>query len=84
MLETAAFIKVHTTYDPNKADFYVEYKDNKGKWRRYTTDFVIRRKPGKGQKPCSGKVLIVEIKAERERAHSLGGARHLRCGSGKP
>jgi type III restriction enzyme len=59
--------------DPNKTDFYVEYKDEKGKWRRYTPDFVIRRKPGKGQKPGSGKVFIVEIKAERERAHPLDG-----------
>jgi hypothetical protein len=59
--------------DPNKTDFYVEYKDEKGKWRRYTPDFVIRRKPGKGRKPGSGKVFIVEIKAERERAHLLDG-----------
>jgi hypothetical protein len=59
--------------DPNKTDFYVEYKDEKGKWRRYTPDFVIRRKPGKGRKPGSGKVFIVEIKAERERAHPLDG-----------
>ena len=31
--------------DPNKTDFYVEYKDDKGKWRRYTPDFVVRKKP---------------------------------------
>lgn len=59
--------------NPNRTDFYVEYKDDKGKWRRYTPDFVIRRKPGKGQKPGSGKVFIVEIKAERERTHPLDG-----------
>jgi type III restriction enzyme len=59
--------------DPIKTDFYVEYKDEKGKWRRYTPDFVIRQKPGKGKKPGSGKVFIVEIKAERERAHPLDG-----------
>jgi len=59
--------------DPNKTDFYVEYKDEKGKWRRYTPDFVIRQKPGKGKKPGSGKVCIVEIKAERERMHPLDG-----------
>lgn len=59
--------------DPNKTDFYVEYKDDKGKWRRYTPDFVIRRKPDKGGKPGSGKVFIVEIKAERERIHPLDG-----------
>jgi type III restriction enzyme len=28
--------------DPNKTEFFVEYKDDKGKWRRYTPDFVIR------------------------------------------
>ncbi|MGD9519191.1 MAG: DEAD/DEAH box helicase family protein [Armatimonadota bacterium] len=43
--------------DPAKTDFYVEYKDDKGKWRRYTPDFVIRRK--------DGKTLIVEIKDAR-------------------
>jgi len=31
--------------DPEKTDFFVEYKDDKGKWRRYTPDFVIRKKP---------------------------------------
>ncbi|MBC8420010.1 MAG: DEAD/DEAH box helicase family protein [Desulfobacterales bacterium] len=56
--------------DPNKTDFFVEYKDEKGKWRNYTPDFVIRKK-GKRSKP--GKCLIVEIKAERERAHPLDG-----------
>lgn len=59
--------------DPNKTDFFVEYKDDKGKWRRYTPDFIIRRKPRRGGKPGSGKVLIVEIKAERERAHPVDG-----------
>jgi hypothetical protein len=59
--------------DQNKTDFYVEYKDDKGKWRRYTPDFVIRRKPDQDQKPGSGKVFIVEIKAERERTHPLDG-----------
>ncbi|NLW07143.1 MAG: DEAD/DEAH box helicase family protein [Clostridia bacterium] len=47
--------------DPAKTDFYVEYKDEKGKWRRYTPDFVIRRK--------DGKILIVEIKRMRDREH---------------
>ena len=56
--------------DSNKTDFFVEYKDHKGKWRRYTPDFIIRKK-GKGNKP--GKCLIVEIKAERERNHILDG-----------
>ncbi|HOV80403.1 MAG TPA: DEAD/DEAH box helicase family protein [Bacillota bacterium] len=56
--------------DPDKTDFFVEYKDEKGKWRRYTPDFIIRKK-GKGGEP--GKCLIVEIKAERERNHPLDG-----------
>jgi len=55
---------------PNKTDFFVEYKDEKGKWRNYTPDFVIRKK---GKKAKSGKCLIVEIKADRERTHPLDG-----------
>jgi hypothetical protein len=43
--------------DPAKTDFYVEYKDDNDKWRRYTPDFLIRRK--------DGKTLIVEIKDAR-------------------
>ncbi|MBI5570891.1 MAG: hypothetical protein HY914_13185, partial [Desulfomonile tiedjei] len=61
--------------DPNKTDFYVEYKDDKGKWRRYTPDFVIRKKPKPGGKSGAGKAFIVEIKAERERAHPVDGER---------
>jgi type III restriction enzyme len=56
--------------DPNKTDFFVEYRDEKGKWRNYTPDFVIRKKGKKGK---SGKCLIVEVKAERERSDSLDG-----------
>lgn len=51
--------------DPAKTDFYVEYKDDKGKWRRYTPDFVIRCK--------NGKTLIVEIKREHDRQHPVDG-----------
>ena len=51
--------------DPGKTDFFVEYKDDKGRWRRYTPDFIIRRK--------DGRCLIVEVKAERERAHPVDG-----------
>ena len=51
--------------DPNKTDFFVEYKDEQGKWRRYTPDFVIRKKPGRGRHAGSGKVFIVEIKDAR-------------------
>lgn len=59
--------------DPAKTDFLIDYKDDKGKWRRYTPDFVIRRKASKGGKPGSGKVLIVEIKREHDRAHPVDG-----------
>ncbi len=53
--------------DPNKTDFFVEYKDDKGKWRRYSPDFIIRKK-GK-----RGKCMIVEIKSDRERNHPIDG-----------
>jgi len=46
--------------DPKKTDFYVEYKGEDGAWRRYTPDFIIRRK----DKRC----LIVEIKDARFQA----------------
>lgn len=59
--------------DPGKTDFFVEYKADKGKWRRYTPDFVIRKKPKKGAKPGTGKVFIVEIKRENDRAHLIDG-----------
>ena len=51
--------------DPAKTDFYVEYRDEHGDWRRYTPDFVIRLK--------NGKCLIVEIKAENMRDDSVQG-----------
>jgi hypothetical protein len=51
--------------DPGRTDFFIEYKDEKGKWRRYTPDFVVRRK--------DGKTLIVEIKAERDRSDPVNG-----------
>ncbi len=51
--------------DPAKTDFYVEYKDDKGKWRRYTPDFIIRKK--------NGKCLIVEIKAENRKDDPIDG-----------
>ena len=59
--------------DPNKTDFFVEYKDDKGKWRRYTPDFIIRKKPGCGRKRGTGRVHIVEIKREHDRAHPIDG-----------
>ena len=51
--------------DPNKTDFFVWYKDEKGKWRRYTPDFLIRKRAPKGRPRGSGKVLIVEVKDAR-------------------
>jgi hypothetical protein len=59
--------------DPAKTDFFIEYKDDKGKWRRYTPDFVIRKKPAKNGKRGSGKVYIIEIKREHDRAHLVDG-----------
>ena len=57
--------------DPRKTDFFVEYKDEDGKWHRYTPDFIIRRK--------DGKCLIVEIKDARfEAATKEDLARHKR------
>lgn len=45
--------------DPNKTDFYVEYRADDGTWHRCTPDFIIKRK--------DGKCLIVEIKDARFR-----------------
>jgi type III restriction enzyme len=56
-IEDVYFIGSFT--DPKKTDFLFEYKDRKGKWRVYTPDFLIKKK--------NGKVLIVEVKAERFR-----------------
>ena len=46
--------------DPSKTDFYVEYLAEDDRWRRYTPDFIIRRK--------DGRCLIVEIKDARFKA----------------
>jgi len=43
--------------DPQKTEFLFEYKGKDGKYHNYSPDFLIRRK--------NGKMLIVEIKAER-------------------
>jgi type III restriction enzyme len=59
--------------DPNKTDFFVEYKDEGGKWRRYTPDFVIRKKPRKGRPAESARVLIVEVKKAHDRQHPVDG-----------
>lgn len=59
--------------DPAKTDFFVEYKDCKGKWKRYTPDFVIRKKPDKSKKNRPSKTYIVEIKRENDRSHTEDG-----------
>lgn len=59
--------------DPAKTDFFVEYRDQEGKWRRYTPDFVIRKKAGRGRKQGTGRVYIVEIKREHDRTHPVDG-----------
>ena len=59
--------------DPDKTDFFVEYKDDKGNWRKYTPDFVVRLKPRKGKPRGTGKALIVEIKDARFRNDGLDG-----------
>lgn len=59
--------------DPSRTDFFVEYKDEKGKWRRYTPDFVVRKKPAPGAPAGSGRAVIVEIKKEFDRAHPTDG-----------
>lgn len=51
--------------DPQKTDFYVEYKGVDGGWHRYSPDFLVRRK--------DGKCLIVEIKSEHEIDHPIDG-----------
>ncbi len=51
--------------DPNKSDFYVEYRGEDGRWHRYTPDFIIRR--------TDGRCLIVEIKDEDKRDHAIEG-----------
>lgn len=47
--------------DPNKTEFFFEYKDKKGDWHNYTPDFLIRKK--------NGKMLIVEITGETDRGN---------------
>ena len=64
--------------DPAKTDFFVEYKDQQGKWRRYTPDFVIRKRPGRGRKKGSGRVFIVEVKREHDREHPVDGVQGLK------
>lgn len=59
--------------DPNKTEFFVEYRDANGKVKRYFPDFVIRKRAEEGAESGSGKVLIVEVKSERERQAAESG-----------
>ena len=43
--------------DPNKTEFLFEYKGKDSRYHNYAPDFLIRRK--------NGKMIIVEVKAER-------------------
>lgn len=51
--------------DPAKTDFRVEYLGEDGRVHGYTPDFVIRKRPLKGGRPGSGRVLVVEVKDAR-------------------
>lgn len=59
---------IYFTGDSSKTEFFVEYRDDKGKPRRYSPDFVIRK-----TREAGGKALIVEIKSERERENPIEG-----------
>lgn len=59
--------------DRAKTDFVVEYKGEDGRWHGYTPDFLIRRKPASGKPAGSGKLLIVEVKNAKSRAHLIDG-----------
>lgn len=43
--------------DPNKTEFLFEYKGKDSRYHNYAPDFLIKRK--------NGKMIIVEVKAER-------------------
>jgi hypothetical protein len=51
--------------DANKTDFFIEYRDNDGRMRRYIPDFLVRRK--------DGKVYIVEIKGDQYKLDAING-----------
>lgn len=58
-----------------QTDFFVEYRDPSGRVRRYTPDFVVRKRAPPGGGPGTGRVLIVEIKGEDRRADPVEGER---------
>ena len=72
--------------DPAKTDFFIEYKDDKGKWRRYTPDFVIRKKPKKGGNAAQARSISWRSRANASAATRLTArraGRRWRSGNGK-
>jgi hypothetical protein len=61
--------------DPNKTDFYFEYKGKDELYHNYFPDFIIRKKT-KGKK--DGKFYIVEIKTESERDDVIDGEKGMK------
>jgi hypothetical protein len=57
--------------DPNKTEFFFEYKGNDGRWHNYTPDFLIKKK--------NGKILIVEVKREKDRYDKVDGEKGLKA-----
>jgi hypothetical protein len=57
--------------DPNKTEFFFEYKGNDGRWHNYTPDFLIKKK--------NGKMLIVEVKREKDRDDKVDGEKGLKA-----
>ncbi|MDY6867542.1 MAG: TnsA endonuclease N-terminal domain-containing protein [Chloroflexota bacterium] len=51
--------------DPEKTDFFIEYKGEDGRWHRYSPDFLVRKK--------DDRCYIVEIKAENKRNDPIDG-----------
>lgn len=57
--------------DPNKTDFFFEYKGVDERWHTYTPDFLIRKK--------DGKIIIVEIKMEKLKNDNIDGENGLKA-----
>jgi len=57
--------------DPNKTDFFFEYKGVDERWHTYTPDFLIRKK--------DGKIIIVEIKMEKLKGNNIDGENGLKA-----
>lgn len=57
--------------DPNKTDFFFKYMGKDRKWHTYTPDFLVRKK--------DGKIVIVEVKAERFKNDEIDGEKGLKA-----